>query len=429
MSKYIQRVSYYDREYLRAFDFKAEQNYHMEMRRRLNMALHLWGIVDGLEVLKGVLSPGLPEQFYISPGMAIDAYGREIVLFAPYALSDDDLVVNRVRGSGNYSIWIVYYRAPSTPPAPGYRVCDIKDQCTRWSESYRIFIPNDPTYMGSDPNAIPEPAAYLFDDPIKAPWPVRLGTVTVTNVGGKLTVTSAWSEERIYVGLRAQRIIVPHAAPRTPPVDPILSKNNPLDAPLSLGVQANVFAEKNLIVGDNFEIDKTKIKLPPAPATFPSPSGNLKVSSDLFLQGQFYANVAGDWFGLKEYVKSFVPDIQVDSKEIDVAVTASDPSNDTITFALTSTLPNVTRATIMVALSGIEWKSKNDLNTWWSTVAGSDSPMLQVSAKTPTQQVNSKNTFDFGISWSVGPKDKPAVGSAILHIKKLIVSYIAVFYP
>src|SRR5215470_5683570 len=105
MNDQIERVLYYEREYLRSFDFIAEQNYHLEMRRRLNLALHLWGIVDGLEIKKGPVVQGAPDQFYITAGMAIDAYGREIVLFNPFLLDDDALLDNRISQSGDYGLW------------------------------------------------------------------------------------------------------------------------------------------------------------------------------------------------------------------------------------------------------------------------------------------------------------------------------------
>ena len=72
-----ERPRYYEGEYLRAFDFDAEQSYHLEMRRRLNLALHLWGIVEGLELLMGAdEADGTKGQAYISAGIAIDAYRR-----------------------------------------------------------------------------------------------------------------------------------------------------------------------------------------------------------------------------------------------------------------------------------------------------------------------------------------------------------------
>ena len=36
MSNQIERLRYYDGEYLRSYDFTDEQAYHIEMRRRLN---------------------------------------------------------------------------------------------------------------------------------------------------------------------------------------------------------------------------------------------------------------------------------------------------------------------------------------------------------------------------------------------------------
>src|SRR5215471_2641836 len=268
----IERLLFYEREYLRSFDWTAEQTYHIEMRRRLNLALHLWGIVDGLEILQGELTPGVPAQFYISPGMAIDAYGREIFLFAPYPFSDDDFVANRITTPAPYKVWIAYARQPSRPPTPGYRLCDVPDQYTRWRESYRIIISNDP-----DPTSEPKFTDALSDDPDKNKWQVRLGSIVINNnnIGGQLTIAAAVSEQRKYIGLRAQRIVTPVATPVTSPVDPILNQIGPRDAPLSLGLEADAFAEKNVIVGNNFAIDKTKIKPTPA-AGFPSDTGNLK---------------------------------------------------------------------------------------------------------------------------------------------------------
>ena len=98
MTPPIDRVRYYDGEYLRAFDFADEQTYHMEMRRRLNMALHLWGIVEGLDITKDT-EAGIT-QYAIEPGMAIDPYGREILVFAPYVLDETVLTANQETEDG-----------------------------------------------------------------------------------------------------------------------------------------------------------------------------------------------------------------------------------------------------------------------------------------------------------------------------------------
>src|SRR5262245_32225273 len=131
MSSNIERVRYYDGEYLRSFDFTAEQTYHLEMRRRLNLALHLWGIVDGLELKGSDEAAGIPVA-YVTPGLAIDAYGREIVLFTAYPISDEVLYGNNAWQDGTYSVWARYARRAGTPPAPGYRTCRPEEQYTRW---------------------------------------------------------------------------------------------------------------------------------------------------------------------------------------------------------------------------------------------------------------------------------------------------------
>jgi len=50
-----------------------------------------------------------------------------------------------------------------------------------------------------------------------------------------------------------------------------------------------LFLQQNLIAGDDFAIDHQKI-LPAPPSAFPSLSGNVKIASDVFLQGNLYTH-------------------------------------------------------------------------------------------------------------------------------------------
>lgn len=420
MANNIERLNYYEREHLRSFDFVAEQNYHLEMRRRLNLALHLWGIVDGLDIVKGNIVPGAPDQFYITEGMAIDAYGREIILRAPYVLTADDLNKNRL-GEGLFSLWIAYDRSLSTPPSPGYGICDLKDQFTRWTESFKIEITPTNNPNGSEPKVFSE----LSDDPKSFKWLVRLGTIQGKLVSGELTVFDAKAEERTYIGLRGQRV-VSSVANLTPGSN---------EAKLPITVEADVQEKKNLTVGPGFAIDYTKVTPPPDvgkfpnPADFPGPEGNIKTNNLFFLEN-LYANVNGDWLGLKEYLKTLIPDIQVNPVTVPIAPTASSPSTGTVTFDLTSTLPECSTAKMMVALAGIEWQNKDDLTDWWTNVAGADAPIVQVTAGPVTRVGVTLNRFTFRINWTVGPKDaRPIVADQILNIQSILVDYIVVFYP
>lgn len=74
----VKRLNYFTHQFLREQDFKAEQEYHIAMRRQHNRALHGWGVIEGLDVRKKS-----EHEITIEPGTAIDNLGREIVLTAP----------------------------------------------------------------------------------------------------------------------------------------------------------------------------------------------------------------------------------------------------------------------------------------------------------------------------------------------------------
>jgi hypothetical protein len=77
MADPIKRLNYFKHQFLRASDFIDEQKYHMEMRRRHNRTLHTWGIAgSGLKVTFAQGATAVS----VSPGMAVDNQGREIVL-------------------------------------------------------------------------------------------------------------------------------------------------------------------------------------------------------------------------------------------------------------------------------------------------------------------------------------------------------------
>ena len=68
------RMNYYDHQFLGAADFKAEQDYHVNMRRMHNKLLHTWGVLDGLEVT------ATGTTVNVAAGRAIDSDGCEIIL-------------------------------------------------------------------------------------------------------------------------------------------------------------------------------------------------------------------------------------------------------------------------------------------------------------------------------------------------------------
>ena len=84
----VKRPNYFNHQFLTERDFKDEQAYHLEMRHRHNRFLHSWGVVDGLTVERKE-----DHEVMVTPGMAIDKDGREIVL--------EEAVYREVRRSGS----------------------------------------------------------------------------------------------------------------------------------------------------------------------------------------------------------------------------------------------------------------------------------------------------------------------------------------
>ena len=314
MNPPIERIRYYDGEYLRAFDFTAEQGYHVDMRRRLNMALHLYGIVEGLQLSSP--SNAAISQVSISPGMAIDAYGREIFLLAPYTFDDvADVQANQITRPGIYQVWIQYSRVPSTPPSVGYAACNGTNQMTRWLETYKIVL-----LLTSSPTQVP---AVTDDISEEDPDPdtsngVFLGFVKVnpSSATGVFTWPTAQppppAPAPVYIGLRAQRVF----CPVEPSAFNVLDKQTARNPPTSLEIHPNVFATKNLIVGHDFKVNfGASVPAPEPPdTTYPSPTGNVKIAHDIFLQNELYTlrqtSSTSAWLSLGAYIKSLLPDIQ-----------------------------------------------------------------------------------------------------------------------
>ncbi|MBW4423098.1 MAG: hypothetical protein KME50_01175 [Nostoc desertorum CM1-VF14] len=81
-SDQIQRLHYFDNQFLKAEDFTIEQEYHLEMRRRHNRGLHTKGVAEGLQIIKTS-----EKQITVKAGFAIDEDGNEIILLKDLLIS------------------------------------------------------------------------------------------------------------------------------------------------------------------------------------------------------------------------------------------------------------------------------------------------------------------------------------------------------
>jgi hypothetical protein len=76
MNPPTRRLNYFDHQFLHVDDFADEQAYHLGMRRAHNALLHAWGVAYGLTLSHA------GSRVMVSPGVALDSSGREIVLDA-----------------------------------------------------------------------------------------------------------------------------------------------------------------------------------------------------------------------------------------------------------------------------------------------------------------------------------------------------------
>jgi hypothetical protein len=197
----IKRLRFYEQQFLRAKDFQDEQAYHIEMRHRHLIAHHTWGVVVGLNFQWDEES----QICAVQPGLAVDGFGREIVVFFP-----EPLDLSKIRSEAEaqlgpsltvgtrdqlLNIWIVYYLEETALPAKGYEGCK-QDEATRFREGFRLLYVNKPLYDSKtrdpkNPDTWPQPFDDLPGDQVIAPWPILLGTVTwecvssTTNPTGK----------------------------------------------------------------------------------------------------------------------------------------------------------------------------------------------------------------------------------------------------
>ena len=202
----ITRVNYFERQFLRTQDFVDEQSYHVSMRRRHNIGPHRWGIVSGLEL---VVEEG---NFFVQPGMAVDGYGRELILPMRQPLSTSAFLD---KGSNELDVWLVYERKGSDAPPAGYAGCGNGEGGAlfyRWQETARARLEkHDPDFPDRRaPESIV--AADLNFSPSRTPpedadWPVFLGQIVKDPTNQQPYAVNL--ADRPYAGLVGESVVAP----------------------------------------------------------------------------------------------------------------------------------------------------------------------------------------------------------------------------
>ncbi len=144
----IERLNYYEGEFLGAVDFQAEQEYHRDMRRRHNLGQHTFGIVTGLELAQapngGTDGSNVDVDVYLQPGMAVDGLGREIVVLNQVQLTADMFAAFYSPNPGSSPvllyIWIGYEEQLLEPSADACTSANVANAYARTEETYTLVV-------------------------------------------------------------------------------------------------------------------------------------------------------------------------------------------------------------------------------------------------------------------------------------------------
>jgi hypothetical protein len=143
----VKRPSFFSGQMLTATDLREEQYYHREKIKQHNRYLHGSGVVCGLWVVPA--EPAKPRTVVVKPGLALDAWGREIVVPEPieFELSKQSSYADSV-------YLVLEYREHPTDPVPGYNgpVNDSEENIilTRIFETYQLTLRQKPPEISDD---------------------------------------------------------------------------------------------------------------------------------------------------------------------------------------------------------------------------------------------------------------------------------------
>jgi hypothetical protein len=175
----VERPRYVERQLVDAGSLHAEQAYLVAMRRLHDGRAHDWGIVSGLDV---EVQPG---GLVVEPGVAIDGFGRSLVVSQPLTIPHASLA----EVGEAVDVWLLYGRRAGEPPRRGRWDCG-PGHHGRWQEDPCIRL-------------MPAATFHAEPDASSSVWPVFLGRAQRNEVG---------TARRRFAGLIGEQVVHPARA-------------------------------------------------------------------------------------------------------------------------------------------------------------------------------------------------------------------------
>jgi hypothetical protein len=203
-SQALERVQFREGQYLTADDLNQEQLYRISQWRRHRASSHTWGIVRGL-----TLNLTRDQGLEITPGVAVDGFGRELIV--SQTLLIEKTTLDNVRSDDSaIDVWLLYARVPEVVGQSGRWDCG-PGQHNRWCEETRVRLTatnnetkinplEPPDVLDADLNSMPY--GDLPDEDTQE-WPVYLGRVNDKNSSYELDNEASL----VYTGLVGEDIV------------------------------------------------------------------------------------------------------------------------------------------------------------------------------------------------------------------------------
>jgi hypothetical protein len=192
--KPLDRLNYYNGQRLEASDLKLEQQYHIRVRRWLNKSLYTTGIASGLEVTQ---DPANAMNVIVSPGLALDSQGREIILLDQVSIG----VVGKPSSlagivDGNY-LTIQYSELVTE---------DVQDGCNPIAGKKSCCGNGGSTLAWGGPALVRAQALLGWTDALPSDTSGKIVLAQV-ELKGDCTVNSVHPEVRRYVGAASEALV------------------------------------------------------------------------------------------------------------------------------------------------------------------------------------------------------------------------------
>jgi hypothetical protein len=175
------RVHWRERQLLGYRDLRVDQVHHLHLRWRHDRVAHQWGIVQGLALAED------SEAILIQPGVAIDGYGRSLVVSQPVLIPIETIEQLRQQlSAAAIDVWLLYGRTAAIPPSRSRRDCG-PGRHGRWDEQPRVRLrpvchAQDHVDARHPPEVpledLPFVGGWISRDDPQREWPVYLGRLT-----------------------------------------------------------------------------------------------------------------------------------------------------------------------------------------------------------------------------------------------------------